>query len=166
MLTEAVRAVLLRELESLVREIEAYPGDAEVWRLSPGISNSAGTLVLHLVGNLEHFIGAVLGQTGFVRDRDAEFATRDLTRTQLRLRIEAAKDTVDATLGKVTPDQCLLEYPIPVIGRRVRIADFLVHLATHLAYHVGQIDYHRRMLDPGAGPVDAVSVAALPALIE
>ncbi len=154
--------MLLRDLAGLIREVEAYPNDAELWRLAPGISNSAGTLVLHVAGNLEHFIGAVLGQTRFVRDRDAEFATRDLTRAQLRARIEAAMESVDSTLAMISGDQCRSEYPIAVGGHRVRTADFLVHLAAHLAYHVGQIDYHRRLLDPSAIPVDVLSIAGLP----
>lgn len=159
---EIIRNVLARDLRALAREVDAYPSDDMLWRAAPGVSNSGGTLVLHLLGNLQHFIGAVLGRTGYVRDRDAEFATRDLTRAELRRRIEAAAETVNATLLRVAPEQLDAEYPVPVADRRLGTADFLVHLAAHLAYHLGQIDYHRRMLVPDARPIDALSPAELP----
>lgn len=157
----AIRTVLARDLRALAREVEAYPADALAWELLPGTANSAGTLVLHLVGNLEHFVGAVLGQTGFVRDREAEFATRGLTRADLLARIETAAKSVDATLERITPERCDAPYPAPVGNRTLRTADFLLHLATHLNYHLGQIDYHRRALVPDAGTVDAVPLAEL-----
>lgn len=158
---EIIRSVLARDLRALAREVDAYPDDEALWRTAPGITNSAGTLALHLAGNLEHFIGAVLGGTGYARDRDAEFATRGLTRAELRGRIEATAKSVDATLAQFAPDQWEAEYPVPVGGRKLGTADFLVHLATHLAYHLGQIDYHRRMLVPEAGTVDAMSINEL-----
>ncbi len=162
MLPDVIRTMLSRDLRALVREVEAYPDDSLLWRTVPGVSNSAGTLALHLAGNLQHFIGAVLGQTGFVRDRKAEFSLRDLTRTQLRVRIEATAEAVDATLAKVTAKQCQAEYPILIGDHRVRTAEFLVHLVAHLSYHLGQIDYHRRFLVADARPVEAVSIGDLP----
>jgi uncharacterized damage-inducible protein DinB len=157
-----IRHVLARDLRAAAREVDAYPDDEAPWRAVPGITNSAGTLALHLAGNLEHFIGAVLGGTGYVRDREAEFATRDLTRAELRRRIDAAAKAVDATFARLTPEQWEAEYPVPVAGRKLGTATFLVHLATHLAYHLGQMDYHRRMVVPDAGTVDAISIGELP----
>lgn len=162
MVSDIVRAVLLRDLRALSREVDAYPTDDALWRTPPGVSNSAGTIVLHLVGNLEHFIGAALGGTGYVRDREAEFAMRDLPRTQLLRMLDSAAAAVDATLRQLPPERWEAAYPIPVGGRTLRTADFLVHIATHLAYHLGQMDYHRRMLVPGTGTVDAMSIGELP----
>lgn len=159
---EPIRTLLARDLRALAREVEAYASDELVWRAVPGISNSAGTLVLHLAGNLEHFIGAVLGRTGYVRDRAAEFATRDLTRPELRRRIDEAAHAVDETLAQITAEQLQAEYPVPIGGRRVGTAALLAHLSTHLAYHLGQIDYHRRIVGDGPGTVDAMSIAELP----
>ncbi len=156
-----IRTVLARDLRAVAREVDAYHDDETLWRTAPGIPNSAGTLALHLAGNLEHFIGAVLGRTGYVRDREAEFATRDLTRAEVRRRIEAAAKSVDATLAQLAPEQWEGEYPVPVAGRKLGTAGFLAHLATHLAYHLGQIDYHRRMLVPDAATVDALSISEL-----
>lgn len=153
--------MLLRDLRALGREVDAYPSDDLLWRIAPGTSNSAGTLVLHLAGNLEHFVGGVLGGTGYVRDREAEFATRDLTRADLHRRIHSAAQAVDAALSRISPEQWQAPYPIPVAGRTLGTADFLTHLATHLAYHLGQIDYHRRMLVPGSSVIDSVSIGEL-----
>jgi len=161
LIPDVARNLLLRDLRALAREVDAYPSDDVLWRTVPGISNSAGTLVLHLVGNLQHFVGAVLGQTGFVRDREAEFATHDLTRADLRGRIAAAAESVDTTLARLTPEQCEAEYPVLVGGRKLGTDEFLVHLVAHLGYHLGQIDYHRRMLVPNSGAVDAMSISEL-----
>lgn len=157
-----IRNVLARDLRAVARELDAYPDDDALWRTAPGVANPAGTLALHLAGNLEHFIGAVLGGTGYVRDREAEFTARGLTRAEVRSRIDAAAQSVDATLARMSPEQWQAEYPVPVSGRKLGTAAFLVHLATHLAYHLGQIDYHRRTLVPGAGTVDAMSIGDLP----
>ncbi|HEX2719050.1 MAG TPA: hypothetical protein VHM67_15380, partial [Gemmatimonadaceae bacterium] len=90
MLRSTIQHILTRELLALRRGIEAYPDDASVWRPMPGIANVGGTLALHIAGNLQHFIGAVLGGTGYVRDRDAEFARRDVSRDEILREIDAA----------------------------------------------------------------------------
>lgn len=159
---ETIRHVLARDLRALAREVDAYPDEHALWRTAPGTMNSSGTLALHIAGNLEHFIGAVLGGTGYVRDREAEFSTRDLTRAEVRGRIEAAAKSVNATLAQLESAQWEAVYPVPVGGRSIGTGVFLVHLATHLAYHLGQIDYHRRMLVTDAGAVDAISIGELP----
>lgn len=161
--TETIRHVLARDLRAVAREVDAFPDDDALWRSAPGVTNSAGTLALHLAGNLEHFVGAVLGRTGYVRDREAEFSTRDLTRAEVRGRIEAAAKSVEATLAQLESAQWDAEYPVPVGGRSIGTGVFLVHLATHLAYHLGQVDYHRRMVVADAGTVDAMSISELPA---
>jgi uncharacterized damage-inducible protein DinB len=157
-----IRNVLARDLRAVAREVDAYPDDEALWRTAPGITNSAGTLALHLAGNLEHFVGSVLGTTGYVRDRQAEFATRALTRAEVRGRIEAAAKSVDATLAQLESAQWEAGYPVPIGGRSIGTGVFLMHLATHLAYHLGQIDYHRRMVAASAGTVDAMSIGELP----
>lgn len=162
MAADTIRVILTRELRAVAREVDAYPSDDHLWRLVPGLPNSGGTLALHLAGNLEHYVGAVLGATGYVRDRDAEFATRALPRAEVRARVARAAAAVDETLGKLTAEQLEAEYPEPVRGRRVRTRDFLVHLVAHLGYHLGQLDYHRRMQAPGTGGIDAISILELP----
>jgi len=158
-----VRLFLLRELDSVRASIEAYPDDKSVWRPVPGITNVGGTLGLHIAGNLRHFIGAALGDTGYVRDRDAEFSARDLPRSDLIDRIEAARAESDRTLTNLPVADFEGRYPMPIAGRVVRTGDFLVHLAIHLAYHLGQLDYHRRIVTgEGAKVVPALQVSMLP----
>lgn len=161
MLLQSVAAILARDLRTLGREVEAYPDDRTLWQEVPGISNVAGTLVLHLAGNLQHYIGARLGGSGYVRDRSAEFARRDVPRSELLRQIEAARTAVKAALsGAVSPDLDA-EFPEVVAGKRVATGDYLVHLTTHFAYHLGQIDYHRRVVTGAALAVDAIRPAEL-----
>jgi len=164
LLRNAVRMTMLRDLQSLEQEIDAYPDDEALWLTPPGISNSAGNLVLHLAGNLRHFVGATLGQTGYVRNRDAEFGDRGLSREELRAEVRAAIADVDRTLTDLDDVQLQSVFPLPVgqSQKRVLTSDFLVHLAVHLTYHLGQIDYHRRLLTAGASPVDTVSLKDIP----
>jgi uncharacterized damage-inducible protein DinB len=160
-LAACLGAMMARELTTLKKELEAYPSDADVWRIAPGITNSAGTLALHLAGNLRHFIGAVLGGTGYRRDRDREFAARDLPRTELFAGIDEAIAAVEATLGRLPDAELAKEYPEPVAKVRVETGDFLVHLVSHLSYHLGQVDYHRRLVTGSAGTVGAVAPGRL-----
>jgi len=144
-LVSAIGTLLLRELVTLRKEVEAYPSDPDLWKVVPGITNSGGTLVLHLTGNLQHFIGAVLGGSGYRRDRDVEFSTRGLSREELIGRVEQTTAALTRTFGSLTDAVLASRYPEPVAKVRVSTGDFLVHLEGHLAYHLGQIDYHRRM---------------------
>jgi len=163
-LLQSVAAILDRDLRTLRREVEAYPDDRGLWQVVPGISNVAGTLVLHLAGNLQHYIGARLAQTGYVRDRPAEFARRDVPRSELLRQIEAGRTAVKAALTRPVELDLAAEYPEVVGGARVATGDYLVHLATHLAYHLGQIDYHRRVVTGSPFAVDAVRPSELSSL--
>ena len=136
-----------RDLTKLRQEIEQYSDEADLWKKSGEIPNSAANLCLHLCGNIRHFIGATLGNTGYVRDRDSEFARQGIAREELIREIDATLADVKSTLANL-PDQVLsADYPIEVFNKgKFRTDWFLVHLATHLNYHLGQIDYHRRIL--------------------
>lgn len=157
-----IAGMISRELRALERELQAYQTDDQVWILPPGLPNSAGTLALHASGNLLHFVGATLGGSGYVRDRDAEFATRGVPRAELVAGLRRADESVRATLASL-PDGRLLEpYPLPVANRRQQTGAFLMHLAVHLAYHLGQVDFHRRIVTGDVSGVGAVSPAELP----
>ena len=150
----SIAAILDRDLRALKREVEAYPDERDLWAQVPGISNVAGTLALHLAGNLQYYVGAVLGGSGYVRDRPAEFARRDVPRSELLREIEAARSTVArALVGTIDPEA---EFPESIAGKRVRTGDYMVHLATHFAYHLGQLDYHRRIVTGHDKGVDAM----------
>lgn len=160
-LTRAIGGILVRELTSLRQEIEAYPGDADLWRVVPGIANPGGTLALHLAGNLQHFVGAILGGTSYLRNRDAEFSARGLSKAQLVAQVNEAISAVEHTFRLLGPSDLASEYPEPVGKVRVNTGDFLIHLASHLAYHLGQVDYHRRIVTGNPKTVGTVAPAKL-----
>ncbi len=156
-----LKRVILRDLNSLRDELRAYVDEADLWARPAGIPNSGGTLMLHLAGNLRHFIGAQLGASGYVRDRDAEFAGQPVPRAELDDRIAQAIAAVERTLASLPDDALDAEYPLVVGGVRIPAGLFLTHLATHLAYHLGQVDYHRRAVTADASGVGAQSIPAL-----
>jgi uncharacterized damage-inducible protein DinB len=161
MLSDWLGRVILRDLESLVGQLNGYDDEKDIWRQVPGIANTTGTLALHLAGNLEHYIGAELGQSGYVRDRDAEFDTRDLPRAELLELVEKARTTVQAAIQEIGDESLEEEYPLEVGGSRLTTGLFLLHLAAHLAYHLGQIDYHRRVVTGGESLTGMQSIPAL-----
>ena len=136
-----------RDIQRLYNEIQSYTNEQALWVLPPmTIHNSAGNLALHLSGNLNHFIGATLGNTGYVRDRDSEFSTKDVPKAELLLTIENVKSVVITTLEGLNDEQLNEDYPFEPLGYRMTTAYFLIHLSGHLNYHLGQINYHRRLL--------------------
>lgn len=146
MLQNVLIEIFDRDLAKLKAEIEAYENEGDVWSVEGEIPNSAGNLCLHLAGNLRHFFGAILGGTGYMRDRDAEFASKFVPRAQLVEEVEAATSDVRSVLEKITDEDLKKNYPIEVFGHPMTTEFFVVHLATHLNYHLGQINYHRRFL--------------------
>jgi hypothetical protein len=162
MLNGTLQHLITRELRAFKREIEAYPDDASLWRSIPGTPNTGGTLALHVAGNIRHFVGAILGGDGYLRDRDAEFSRRDVSRADLLKGLDDAIAAVERTLPRVSPRDLAAAYPEPIAKRRVGATDFGVHLAVHLAYHLGQVDYHRRAVTGDSTGIDAVSVRELP----
>lgn len=161
MTPQAVATVLARELRTLRRELDAYPTDEDIWRLPAGLPNSAGTLALHAAGNLRHFIDAVLGGGAYVRDREGEFSRRNVPREALKAELDAAIEVVERVVPVLDRGVLGAMYPVPVANRRVRTDEFLVHLATHLAYHLGQVDYHRRIVTGAPSGVGAVAPSEL-----
>jgi len=146
MLTKILSELYERDLAKLRTEIESYSNEADLWKTSEGISNSGGNLCQHLTGNLQHFFGAVLGGTGYARNRDAEFASKGTTKADLLADIDVAEKSVKETLEKLSDEDFAKTYPIEVFGQPMTTGYFLTHLATHLNYHLGQINYHRRLL--------------------
>jgi uncharacterized damage-inducible protein DinB len=159
---EILGTLILRELRAVRREIEAYPDDASVWHPVPGMPNTGGTLALHLAGNLQHFFGATLDRDGYKRDRGSEFSRREVARKELLAGLDAAAASVGRTLLSLTDDDLTGTYPESIANRTVSTGTFLLHLFSHLAYHLGQIDYHRRAVTGDSLGVDAVSVRELP----
>jgi uncharacterized damage-inducible protein DinB len=147
MLVETVTTLLTRDLNKLKSEIEAYRQEDKIWIIDRDIANSAGNLCLHLIGNLNTYIGAVLGHTGYIRHRDLEFSLKGIERAQLIKRIDETIQVVISSLRQLDEKKLEEEYPLLVFDQKSSIEYMLVHLATHLTYHLGQINYHRRLLD-------------------
>ncbi|ASS48978.1 MAG: DinB superfamily protein [Candidatus Fluviicola riflensis] len=136
-----------RDIQRLYNEIQLYTSEQALWILPPmTIHNTAGNLALHLCGNLNHFIGATLGKTGYIRERDLEFSTKDVPVAQLLKAIEDVKSVVIKTLEGLSDEQLNEDYPLEPLGYRMTTTYFLIHLNGHLNYHLGQINYHRRLL--------------------
>lgn len=149
---EILRLLFTRDLKKLKREIEAYENEDHLWIVEKSILNCAGNLCLHLVGNLNAYIGGELGKTGYVRQRDLEFSQKDVPKTELLKKVEDTQAMVDKVLSQLSPQLLKEEYPLHVFENKMTTEFFLIHLATHLNYHLGQINYHRRLLDlPGEG---------------
>jgi uncharacterized damage-inducible protein DinB len=161
MITDILKRILLRDLDAVRREIAAYAREEDLWKVPAGVQNSAGTLARHAAGNIQHFIGAQLGGTGYVRNRDAEFAAVTVPRRELEAELTRAMRSAGATLDALPDDRLAEPYPLEVGGVRPSTGMFLIHLATHLAYHLGQVDYHRRLVTAKGDTIGAQSVPAL-----
>jgi uncharacterized damage-inducible protein DinB len=147
MLTQNLTVIITRDLQKLKSELELYQDEANIWKVDKNIANTAGNLCLHLVGNLNTYIGATLGNTGYVRDRDAEFSLKNVSRKELIQKIEATIAMINTVLPAVDEKTLNDEYPMLVLKEKTSTEYFLVHLAVHLGYHLGQVNYHRRLLD-------------------
>ena len=145
-------SILDRDLGRLADQLEGYPDEGDIWIIAGTTLNSAGTLALHLVGNLEAYIGAVFGDTGYVRDRDAEFGDRDVSREVLLAKIAGCREMITSTLGAMTDEDITAPYPVESpLGLGAESAHhFLLHLTGHFSWHLGQIDYHRRIVGGGS----------------
>jgi uncharacterized damage-inducible protein DinB len=147
MLIETLKALFTRDLNKLKAELELYSNEQNIWHIEKSIANSAGNLCLHLVGNLNTYLGAEIGRTGYIRNRDLEFSLKDIPRAELISKVEATITVVNNALDLLTEEDLQKEYPLLVLPQKTSTGYFLVHLAAHLSYHLGQINYHRRLLD-------------------
>jgi uncharacterized damage-inducible protein DinB len=147
MVTEILRKLFIRDLNKLISEINLYKNEEAIWKTEHQIANSAGNLCLHLIGNLNTYIGKELGNTGYERNRTLEFSLKDIPRSALIEMIKQTIVVVDQSLEKFDQSSLDLEYPVLVFEEKTSTGYLLIHLATHLTYHIGQINYHRRLID-------------------
>jgi len=145
-ITTSLQKLFSRDLNKLYEEISSYQNEADIWQLKGDIKNTAGNLALHLCGNLQHFVGAILGGSGYKRDRENEFAARDIAREQLLTEISQTKEIVLKTLESLDDQAFKAQYPQESLGYPMTTEYFLIHLSGHLMYHLGQINYHRRLI--------------------
>ena len=147
MLKETFMELFERDLQKLKTEIDLYKDEANIWAVKEGISNSAGNLCLHLMGNLNHFIGGTLGNTGYVRHREDEFSLKNVLRQDLMLNIDNCILILNSTFANLTEADLEKDFPLEKHGSIVTTKYMLLHLFGHLSYHLGQINYHRRLLN-------------------
>ena len=141
------KQLYLNFLNSLKDEISLYKDPENIWLLSGSISNTPGNLCLHICGNLNHFFGTVIGNTGYIRERDQEFSKRNLSREELFGAIEETKIMIGKIFDDLTQDDINKIYPINKFGENVTYGFIFSRLVSHLSYHLGQINYHRRLTD-------------------
>lgn len=147
-MTSSIAKVMSRHLNQLKAEIDGYDSEADLWIKRGEIANTAGNLCLHICGNLQYFIGTNLGHTGYVRKRDEEFSKTNVPKKELLALIETTQKVVSNSLEELDESTLMENYPVQVFAEPMTTEYFLIHLTAHLSYHLGQINYHRRLLAP------------------
>lgn len=135
-----------RDLQKLRNEIEAYENEADLWLIKSEINNSAGNLCLHLIGNLNHYIGHQLGGTDYVRNRPLEFSDKDVPKAVLTEKIEATRAMLKQILPNISSETLAQNHTEEFYGGNDTNEFFVIHLLSHLNYHLGQVNYHRRLI--------------------
>jgi len=144
---ETLRTLFNRDLNKLKTEIGLYKNEDKIWYVEKNIANSAGNLCLHLVGNLNTYLGAQIAKTSYIRNREEEFSLKGIPQAELIHKIEQTIIVVNASFDQLREEELDNEYPLLVFDKKTSTSFFLVHLTFHLGYHLGQINYHRRLLD-------------------
>lgn len=147
MLQKSLSQLFERDLDKLKQEIVSYTNEDDVWIIKDGIANSSGNLCLHLVGNLKHYVGKILGGIAYERNRDREFTDKNIPVSNLIAAIDETKQAVLQALASLNEEDLEKVYPLQPLGYEMITADFLIHLYGHLNYHLGQVNYHRRLLN-------------------
>lgn len=147
MIANNVCEIIVRDLQKFAAEISAFKNEENLWKTEGDIKNSAGNLSLHVCGNLQHFIGAVLGNSGYIRNRDSEFSQKNISRENLLKEIELTITAVKNGMSLLTDEELYKEYPLEKWNQHSSKAFLLIHLTAHLNYHLGQINYLRRVLE-------------------
>ena len=146
MLHQTLPELYERDLLKLKEEVNLYRNETDLWLVKNEISNSAGNLCLHLIGNLNHFIGATLGNSGYVRTREVEFSSKNIPIQKLNAEVDEVIKVVMNTLQKLSAADYEKDFPLLKHDKVVSTEQMLLHLLTHLSYHLGQINYHRRLI--------------------
>lgn len=145
--TKELNLLFQRDLTKLQEELQAYRNEENLWIVDGQIANSGGNLALHLIGNLRQFIAADLGGFVYERNRDQEFAATGKSSIALLEELDLVKVQVEKSLVLLDPNK-LGDLSIhSFFGYQMTIGYFLIHLYGHFNYHLGQINYHRRLLD-------------------
>ncbi len=134
------------DLKKVIEEIKLYENEEDIWKLSDGITNSGGNLALHLIGNIKHFFGANLGETGYERERDLEFADKNVSREKIITGLEESIEVLKDSLVGLSDEDLQKDYPEEIFGGTHKTIAIAIYMLSHLNYHLGQINYHRRLV--------------------
>jgi Protein of unknown function (DUF1572) len=145
-LITSTKKLFARDLSVLEKEISLYSSEEKIWTVTGDIKNSGGNLCLHLCGNLQYYIGSIIGNTGYIRNRDLEFSAQNISKEKLIEEIRTTKNVVASTLENLRSTAIEELYPGEVFKEPMTTGHFLIHLSGHLGYHLGQINYHRRLI--------------------
>ena len=147
MLSNVLAEFYERDIRKLIEEVNLFNNEEDLWRTSGNVKNSSGNLVLHIIGGLNHFVGATLAHTGYVRDRDQEFIRKGEERKELVAQLEALIPLINGTMSALTQEDMEAEFPIFFDKPKTSVSYVLVRLLAHLNYHLGQVNYLRRILE-------------------
>lgn len=143
---EVYKEFFIKNLETLQDELNMFKNENDIWKLSGSINNTCGNLAMHLCGNLNHYIGFAIGKNGYTRNRDLEFSIKGLSRDEILDNIKSTIDNIRPVLEKLTQEDLLKKYYYDFFGEGATIDYVLMRLASHFTYHLGQINYFRRLL--------------------
>jgi uncharacterized damage-inducible protein DinB len=158
-----LKTQIARELQTFIKEVEAFPSDDSLWHTRRGVTNSVGNLALHVCGNLQDFVGRVLGGSSYVRQRELEFSRREGSRAEVVAELRKTINAVEQALDALTSEALEADYPMVLAGRTINTGAFLVHLAAHLAFHLGQAGYLRRVITGDNTSTSPLALAAISA---
>lgn len=147
MILNSLKSIFDRDIEKVKKELSLYQHEENIWKIKKNIKNSGGNLTLHLIGNLKHFIGAIMGESGYIRNREAEFTDIHIPVQDMLRQLDEVKTVIHNTFARISSEDLEKKYPVNVFGYEMNTMYFLMHLIAHLNYHLGQINYHRRLLD-------------------
>ena len=136
-----------RDLRQLIAQVNLFNKEENLWKTEGSVKNSSGNLVLHIIGGLNYLVGTTLAHTGYVRDRDKEFSQKSMERKELVAQLEALIPMINNTLIALTKEQMETDFPIFFDQPNTSISYVLVQLLIHLNYHLGQVNYLRRVLE-------------------
>jgi hypothetical protein len=136
-----------RDIRKLIEEINLFKDEENLWKTGGSIRNSSGNLVMHIIGGLNHLIGATLAQTGYIRNRDQEFMIKGVARKELVDQLEKLISMINRTLNGLTEKDMETDYPIFFDKPKTSVSYVLIQLLAHLNYHLGQVNYLRRVFE-------------------
>jgi hypothetical protein len=158
MLSTDLASLFERDLLRFVQELRAFPDTTALWQTAPGVTNPAGTLALHIEGNLREYVGRQLGRIEYTRNRPLEFAARDLAHDEIVARVEAVQPVVPRIIEALSDETLRADFPEQYNGASISTQQFLMHLYAHLNYHLGQLDYLRRVTT-GHGAIELANLS-------